>query len=302
LFLVVSSLYAADKGEDFTGKLISSEWRLFNRTVDTFFSNKYYREGENKSSILISTAFIKSEGKGGEGDFDLQMRFDLPQMTKKLKIVIEREQNEIKKALTDENVTRNKRQTRVSSSYKSIAENSYTAGADYLLLKLKNFTSLMKFGFRLDLPINPYLKLNLSREIKTKYVDINLMQTFLLYRQAGLQEITSMGFIRKFNEDYQLEQLNSLVWTDEKDVYELRHSLTLYQNLSEKKALSYALGANAKLSPTFSYNSYDASVSYRMLLHSNWLYGTSTVGAEFPKALNFKDDKFVQLRLDAFFQ
>ncbi len=256
---------------------------------------------DNKSTIFVSTAIYKSEGSKIENDFDLQMRFDLPRTTKKLKLVIEKEQNEIKKALTDENVARNKK-NRITSKYTTAYENRYTAGADFILPKLKVFSSMIKFGIRLDMPINPFLKLNMQKEINTKYVDIDLGQTFLLYRQAGFQEISQLSFNKKWSEIFHIEQINSLVWTDEKDIFELRHSLTLYQHIGEEKGLSYAIGANAKFSPTYYYDGYDASVSYRQLLYGKWLYGTMTVGADFPKSDHFDDDKFVQLRLEAFFR
>lgn len=288
-------------GEE-TGKMISSEWRLFNRNIDSFFSNQRYLVGENKSNIFISTTFHKAEGSNIETDFDLQMRFDLPRTTKKLKVVVEREQNEIKKALTDENVTRSKRRTKITSRYSSVGENKYTAGVDYLIPKLKYFRSLIKVGFRIDMPINPFLKLNMQKEFKTEYVDIDLMQTFLLYRQAGFQEISQVAFNRKINETFNLEQLNSLVWTDEKDIFELRHSLTLYHHLSEEKGFSYAIGANARFTPSYHYDNYDASAGYRQMLFGKWLFGTFTVGADFAKSNRWDDQKFVQLRFEAFFK
>jgi hypothetical protein len=76
----------------------------------------------------------------------------------------------------------------------------------------------------------------------------------------------------------------------------------LGQDLGNEKSLSYSVGANAKLAPTTYYDSYDTSVSYRQLLYNTWLYGTVAVGANFPKDNHFKDDKFVQIRIDVYFR
>lgn len=288
--------------QDISGKMIASEWRLFNRNVDTFFSNQKYLSGDNKSSIFVYSSFYKKEGGKIENDFDLQMRFDLPHTTKKLKIVVEKEQNEIRKALSNENVSRSQKNTKIASEYTRTAETKYAAGADYLLPKLKNFTGMLKFGIRLDMPINPFVKLNLQKDFKTKFIEINFSQNFILYRQAGFQEITQLAFNKQLNEDFHFELLNSLVWTDEKDVFDLRNSVSLYQNLGKEKGLSYVVGANAKLSPVFYYDSYDASLSYRQLVYSNWMYASFTVGADFPKSSGFDDEKFVQLRAEMFFR
>jgi hypothetical protein len=63
----------------------------------------------------------------------------------------------------------------------------------------------------------------------------------------------------------------------------------------------YSLGAKARFSPTFHYDTYDASISSRQLLYKDCLYGTLTFGADFPKVSYFKDEKFVQFRIDMFF-
>lgn len=298
-------LAAAEKESaetDRYGKLIASEWRLFNHNVDTFFSNQKYLVDDNKSSIFAYTSFYKKEGGKIENDFELQMRFDLPNVTKKLKIVIEKEQNEIRKALTNENVTRSAKNTSVATQFAGAADSKYVAGADYVLPKLKYFTSMLKFGFRLDMPINPFVKLNMQKDFLTRLVDINISQFFILYRQNGFQEISQLAFNKKWNERLNSELLNSLVWTDQSDAFALRNSLSLYQGLGEEKGLSYSVGANAKLAPVFYYDSYDVSFSYRQLIFSNWLYGSFTVGADFPKSNGFKNEKFVQVRGEMFFK
>lgn len=285
-----------------TNKYIASEWRLFNRNVDTFFSNQKYLIGENKSTIFAYVSFYKKEGGKIETDFNLQMKFDLPRTTKRLKFVVEKEQNEIRKALSDENVTRNVKNTPVGSRYSTVAESRYTAGANYLLPKLKYFRSLLKFGIRLDMPINPFLKLNLQKDLKFDFLTVDLSQNFILYRQEGFQEISSVTFNKKINETFHADQSNSLVWSDETDAFDLRNSFSLYQNLGDERGLTYSLGANAKLSPSFFYDSYDSSISYRQRVYSSWLFGTFTVGQDYPKATNFKAEDFAQVRLEMFFR
>jgi hypothetical protein len=311
-FFIVSSSFAKtfatedsleeEDNADRANKFVASEWRLFNRNVDTFFSNQKYLVGENKSSIFAYTSFYKNEGGKIETDFNIQMKFDLPRTTKRLKIIVEKEQNEIRKALSDENVTRNVKNTTIGTRYSSVSDSRYTAGANYLLPKLKYFSSLIKFGIRLDMPINPFVKLNMQKDFKLDFVDINLSQNFIEYRQEGFQEISQLAFEKKINETFHAEQMNSLVWSDETDAFDLRNSVSLYQNLGDERGLTYALGANAKLSPSVYYESYDASVSYRQLIYSKWLYGTFTVGQSYPKSDHFIAEDFAQVRLEMFFR
>jgi hypothetical protein len=290
---------------DATNQYIATKWDQINRSVDMFFTNQKSKSSENKSSINIYSSFYKKEGQSIKSEYDFKLRFDLPNTTKKLKIVIERQQDEISSALSDtsapQTAAKGKRKTNVKNT-RTNDDSHYTAGANFLLSQSKYFISFFHFGIRLDMPINPNVKLDLKKDIKLKHFNIGLLQKIILYRQEGLQNISQVSLNKKLSKKLQIEQINSLVWTDETDEFVFRNALVLYQNLGDEKGMSYSIGANAKFSPTFYYDGYDASVSYRQLLYSDWLYGTATLGADFPKSEHFNDEKFVQIRLDLFFR
>lgn len=270
-----------------------------NRTVDMFFTNQ--SSGANDSSIFVYTSFYKREGEKIETDFDFQLKFDLPNTTKKLKIVIEKQQDDIANALSDTSAPETKVNT-IRGRVTRKVKDSYAASASYFLKQSKYFISSLRFGIRLDLPINPYVKLELQKDFRAKYVNMGVSQKFILYRQEGFQNVSQLSFNKKIGKNFQLDLINSLVWTDETDKFLARNNLVLYQDLGDERSLSYSLGANAKLSPAYYYDNYDVSLSYKQLLYANWLYGTFTAGADFPKADNFDDDKFVQIRFDIFFK
>jgi hypothetical protein len=284
-----------------TNQFIASKWDQLNRSVDMFFTNQGTRTSENKSSIFAYSSFTKSEGAPGKTEYDFQLKFDLPNTTKKLKIVIEKQQDEIGDALSDTAVSNNKTITKDGKTF-TTKETHYTAGVKYFLTQSKYFSSFLHFGIRLDLPLNPNLKLNLEKIYETKYVSIGLLQKFIFYRQEGLQEISQLSFNKKLSSEFQAALVNSIVWSDQTDLFVLRNNFVLSQDLGNEKSLSYSLGANASFTPKFCYDSYDTSVSYRQMLYNTWLYGTLAVGANFPKANNFKDEKFVQIRIDIFFK
>lgn len=289
LFLSIPS-FAESMINKATNNYIASEWRLFNRNVDSFFSNQTYLVSENQSTLLAYSNFYLKEGQRLQTLYDLEAKFDLPRTTNKLKLVIEKEKDEVTKATTDENV-----------ATKTIPT-TYSAGVSYLLTQSKYFSSLIRFNLRLEMPLNPSIKINVRKDIKTEYFDIGLFQKIILYRQEGLQEISQVSFYKKWNEIFQSDFLNSLVWTDKTNNFIFRNNLIVYQHVGNEKALTYSVGANAKLSPTFYYDSYDASASYRQLLYNKWLFGTFTLGADFPKTSGFNDEEFVQFRVEVFFQ
>lgn len=283
-----------------TNEYIATSWDQINRTVDTFFTNQSSPK-LNKSSVFLSTSVTKREGEKTDTNVDFHLRIDLPNTAQKLKIIIEKQQDEIGNVLSDASVTSNKT---VVKNGKTISQKDshYTAGANFLLKQSKSFTSLLKFGIRIDMPLNPSLKMDLQKDFKNNSINISVLQKFIYYRQEGFQEISQLAFNKKLNETFQLDQINSLVWADENDDFLLRNSLILSQILGKEKMLLYSIGANARLSPTYYYESYDTSISYTQRLYQKWLYSTFTIGAEFPKERDFTDVKFVQLRLDIFFK
>lgn len=216
--------------------------------------------------------------------------------------MIEKQQDEISNAISDTSVSNNKEITKDGKVINANEESHYTAGASILLKQSKYFASFFNFGIRLDLPLNPFAKVELQRDINLHFLTIGLSQKLIAYRQQGLESVSQLVFTKKLNSTFQTDLINSLVWTDESDTFVLRNNFVLTQTLGEEKTLSYSLGANAKLSPAFYYESYDASASYRQLIYMDWLYATWTAGADFPKDNHFNDEKFVQFRIDIYFR
>ena len=283
-----------------TNTYIANQWDYINRSVDTFFTNKA-SPTTNRSSIFLSLSATKSEGSKFSNDTNFQLKFDLPNTTQNLKIIIEKQQDDIGNVLSDNSVTSSKA---VEKNGKAVSQkdSNYTVGANILLKNKNRFTSQLKFGIRIDMPVNPSLKLDLQKDYKSDFVNVTLLQKFLFYRQEGLQEISQIQFSKKLNDTFQLDQINSLVWADENDDFLLRNSLILTQALAKEKAMTYSIGANARLSPALYYESYDTSISYSQRLYQEWLFTSLTVGANFPKGEDFKDIKFIQLRFDIFFK
>jgi hypothetical protein len=285
---------------DVTNEYIANQWDQINRSIDSFFSNQVIKNSQNQSSLFFNSTFTKSERSALQKQYDFQLKIDLPNTTKKLKIVIEKQPDDISNVLSDAAIS-NKKNINQSIGVSS-QKAKYTAGVNYLLTKSKYFVSFIHTGIRVDLPLNPYFKIDLHKTIVFEDVNISFLQKFLLYRQEGFQEISQILFTKKINQNLQADLVNALVWTDETDAFALRNNFALTQDLGDEKNITYSVGANAKLSPTFFYDSYDTSVSYRQLIYKNWLYGTFSVGANFPKSNHFKDEKFVQIRIDLYFK
>jgi hypothetical protein len=240
----------------------------------------------------------KAEGSKEEFNYDIKIKVHLPKTAKKMKIVVERERNEISRSMNSdaENMRRD------SDQKGSKEHSSYVAGVTYKLFDTDLFETNIDTGIKILLPLNPYMKIHLSKRITSSYFNTNLSQGLILYRQDGFSEVTQVSFDKKLNEMFSLSQGNALAWSDETDKFGLRNSLSLGQLISDRRSMSYSVGATAELSPSFRYISYDASISYRQLLYKKWFFGSLVVGSNFPKDKNFKMESFVGARLEVYFR
>lgn len=305
-FFIVFSIFnsavckESEESINLANKFIAERWRLLNETIDSYFSNQSYSNltKENHSRLFLTASFYKKEGKKIENAFDFQLRVDFPKTAKKLKVVIEKEQNDVSNLINPLSSKKNS----ISANSTNTTKRKYTAGIGILFKDTPYYKGSAHFGLRLDVPLNPYLKLNFKRDFVLNTMTMTFAQQFNIYRQKGFQEITQILLTRKWNKKLETNFVNTLAWTDETDAFDMRNNFIISYSIEEEKLLTFSLGANAKLSPMLYYNSYDFSAGYRRLIFGKWLYGSIVVGAEYFKSSHFQQEKFAQFTLDLFFK
>lgn len=289
-----SSLTLIDKSQN----LAQDSWRGLNYSVDSFFSDKRYKAEENESKVMASWTGNKTESKNFQTVWDLAIKIHLPQITKRLSITFEKERDEIVDATNSYTQRALNSNSSANDNPKGSNTNSYAAAATLLLSDSPYYKSDLRTGLKLLLPLDPFLKLSIYNEKKFKDFNIGAEQKFILYRQDGASEFTSLRWGYRLNSTSHLSQNNVLAWKDTTDNFTVRNDLSIGFELKENKGLTYSLGANALLSPSYHYTNYDTSISYRQLLFSKWFWGTLSIGAEFPKENHFKQANFIQLGLE----
>jgi hypothetical protein len=272
---------------DDTQEFTSSYWTSINHQVDMYFVNKKYDKSLNKSSINFSYDIYKKEGQKLLKTFDFRIKIHVPKISEEFKFVIEKEKNAIIQATTSE-----------SKQVQANQQNNYVASAHYLISDSKYYKSSVHSGIRLVVPLDPFIKFNFFKDINLSYVDIYLGQLFLFYKQDGFSEVTQMSFSKKITNKLSWAQNNTLAWKHQDNFLVLRNALGFFYQLTSTSETSYSVGANAKIKiGCYSYyDNYDTAASYTRLLHSDWFYGTISIGADFPKEKEFEMEKFVLLR------
>ncbi|MBF0360639.1 MAG: hypothetical protein HQK49_06495 [Oligoflexia bacterium] len=286
-----------------TQQAITNHWINLNYNLDLFFSEQPYAKSENKSLIFAYYSFYKKEGQPVYYNSDIRASIHLPQTSQRLRIVIEKESDILNQ---QGNVASGPGPGQDSSARPDARDNflkaHFIAGISYLLPKTDFVKIFVDTGMRLNLPLDPFAKLNIQKNIETKYINIFASQRFLLYRQDGFLEVTQLSFSKRWNAMFQSEQVNTLSWTDKYDLFFLRNNLSLQQIINERNSLFYIIGANADFTPTFFYSGYDTVINYRRLLYSDWLFMDFSIGADYPKSDKFKMQPFTLAKMQVFFR
>ena len=283
-----------------TQRFITNQWLGFNYNLDLFFTAKDYNQKQNKSLILGYYGFNKRESRAGIQDYDVKMRFHLPKVSERMRVVLEKERDEILRSNNPETVgTLNPRTNTTDPNAPQSSD--FVAGVSYFAPKTEVVKTFFDVGMKIKLPFDPYSKLRFQKNIELGFMNIFLSQGFFLYRQDGFQETSQISFSKKFNSFFQIEQINSLGWTDKLDRFSPRNNLIFYY-LMDQNSLNLSLGANGQFSPQTVYSSYDATLNFRKLSHKNWFYVNYGVGAEYPKIKNYNAEYFAFIRTEIFFR
>lgn len=277
---------------DETHRFISTEWVNLNYNVDVYFSNQKYNKKKNRSKISLSSSYFKSESDKQEIAHDIKVRVDFPRVSKKLSIIIERQRDEVLAATSNP-----------ASRRRTTKESNHTIGINYYIPFSKFWSTSLDTGLKIIIPLNPFAKFKIYKLIKTSLLDIYMAQKFILYRQEGLKEITQLTFSRPISKYINLAQTNAITWADDpdQDNFKLRNGLSLTQKLRKMRTISYHVGANANLTPKFSYYSYDAAIAYKRPLYKKWIFGNLSLGTTFDKKDNYEMDNFILLKMEMLF-
>ena len=131
---------------DDTQRFISNFWSGVNYNMDSFFSGQKYSRKENNARILAYLDISKKEGEEIQNYFDVRIKVDLPKLSRRLSITLEKERDEILESRSNQ-ITKGQ----------STTNSDYTASVNYA--NLSDFVSTeLNTGFRFAIPLDPFIK------------------------------------------------------------------------------------------------------------------------------------------------
>lgn len=276
-------------------KRVSSTILLLSNRIDSFFGSRRGDDEANGSRLRLFYDSTFRQNQRWDDRIDMRFSLRLPQLQKLLKVSFKKEGGTSDKAPpTNKDVQNEEKREDVLPPEKTSLKD--------LLLTTNKWTFNVNTGLRVDIPPNPFARARLRRT----------MVFFGMWEFNPTQEATwflEQGFGLNFTHDldYSISPnllfriANSVFWTDETDEVTTTHGPQLFQQLSKDRALAYSIQAQGTNRPDLYISNYNASIQYRQLIHSNWLFMEIRPGIDFPKAERWNEVYSLFFRLEAVF-
>jgi hypothetical protein len=280
---------------------VSDSWSGVNYGVDSFFANENYSDAVNRSYIQVGYGIAKFEGEEQLYNFNLKIKVDFPNSKRKFKIVFETSEDEIEDQQSLRSNVAPEGADSDANASDTVKEKRYNAAIRSIILESKNWKAFIDTGMRLNLPLDPFVKSSVRRTFDINTGSLSFIQKFNFFRQNGFEEISSLDYSYEFSKTLSLGVFNSLAWTDLKDTFTIFHSMSVFSQLSERRAVNLFVSTSAVTKPVISYDQYTTGFSYRQLIHKTWLFAQLGSGVVFLKSEGFNSKPYFEVKTDLIF-
>lgn len=274
-------------------KEVSSGLEWISKRIDTFFANEdIYEESTGSYARLTGTTLIR---EGGEQSFlgDLSLRVELPQTKKKLKLIIE--------ADADKNLENRPGDPGQPTPNQALSQTTYFAGIEKEIAEDSLWDVKTSSGIRIRSPLDPFVRLRLSREKVFKLWKLRFTETLFHFHSSGTGHNSVLEWDRPTSKIDLFRVYTSATWWDDTDKYDLSQSITFFHQITDRRALSYSIGVFGTNKPTLQADTYLLDVRYRQRLHNNWLYAEINPQVLYLKTGNFTPVHTLNLKLEMIF-
>lgn len=267
------------------------EW--LSKRMDTFFASESLYEESTGSYARLTASTILREGGSQSYLGDLSVRVELPHTKKKLKLIIETD--------ADKNIENRPGQPSQPTPNQALSQTSYFAGVEKELAEESPWNIHTSTGIRIRAPLDPFVRLYMTREVPFEKWKLRFTETLFHFHSSGTGHNTTLEFDRPLSKTDLFRVHSSATWWDQTDHYDLNQSFTFYHEITERRALSYAIAIFGTNKPTSHADTYLLDIHYRQRLHQDWLYAEINPQVLYQKMNNFTPEHSVTLTLEMIF-
>lgn len=289
----ISVLTPLDKPRD----VISNQVVRFADWIDTFFAGDRAYDELQDSHVKIYILQTHFEHDKPVYETTLKAKLTLPRTQKRLKLLIESEEDEDNE--DDEDAVTDIGQQ--DSIVEATEETSQSIGLRFIQKETKLWRIHTDALLRYRSGIEPVVRLRLRRRVVRDSWIYRISENITWDSTDGLQETTRLTIDHTLAEKWLFRSSTHATWKNINGYFNYGQDFLLYQNISKRKALTYQTGIRAITQDKPHTTNYFLSLRYREQIHRGWLFYEIIPVINHPEEEDFKPVRSISLKLEAVF-
>ena len=278
---------------DVPQKKISSGVESLAKTLDEFFSEDkvFYESSGTYLQLRGDTIWRENNDISYVGDFRLRLR--LPHTHKKLKLTLE----------TDADERKDDKTVQVTEAINREPDSSEIfTGLQTSIGKEDSWKFKPSLGLRLSSGISVYTKLRLSRKFSFTDWSLHWNEMLFWFDSTGTGFDSTLEYNNKITNRGLFRATSFARWTTRTDYYDLSQTFSILHTLSQRRAVSYYIGAYGKSEPTIFSTHYLIGTSYRQNIQKDYLFLEIIPQILYQKENDFEPEYSLTFRIEFIFK
>ena len=257
--------------------------------IDRYFGDDRLDEESNGTRLRLTLGVRFQEYEEVDFIHRASIRLSLPNLTERLQLVFNEwwdgdEEDGVDPVMRSEEDVRT------------------TAGVRYNVQAKKRTKVDADAGARIGSPSQVYLRLRGSwASDVTERVQLRLIESIRWFSADGFISTTEMQWNYRLDPDWLFRSSSQLVWSEEDDGVRPVQIVSLYQTISKHRAIRYELLGTWPETPHTDEATYQATVTFRRLIHSNWLFMEIKPGVEFKQERDYTPQPLIAIQWEILF-
>ena len=274
---------------------VSDYLRRFTTSVDHFFADTEKPEAVTGSYLQLTFDTLWNEAGDINFDPNIRFRLHLPQMQRKLKLIIESDPDE--KRNTQELET-----NQVQSTPNTQQSSGVYTGLEGKVGGGETWDIKPSLGVRIRAPLDYYVRLRATREHYFENWKLYFNETLYWFDSTGYGADTTVEWDRLLSEKVLFRSSSFLRYTQERELFDMSQSFNLIHQINDKRKVIYKIAAFADSKPSLYATSYLININYRQNVHKDYMFVELQPQIYFQKINNFDSEFSLLLRLELFYR
>jgi len=262
--------------------------------IDRFFGSERNFQESNDSVLQLDVTRVS--GYSGTRNLVLAGRANvhLPNTERRLHLLIESD--------PDKNITTDARPGQAALMQTSKTPSSYAAAVRYEKPQDNRWLFSVDGGVKFQ-GLSSHLFARSRAAYTTRLIgwQVKFTETPFWFNNLGLGSSTQLDFDRTLSEPLLLRSSSYATWLNDKQNFDLRQDLSLFQAFNERTAVLYQASVIGASQPQFHSSDYVLMLQWRYRLHQKWMFVEVSPQMHYPQTRGYRPSPMLSLRLEMLF-